>query len=114
MLNGINNNDLSQQQLNQTAGAEKTDSATGTSNPYSKLDKNLLIDQLDISSTALKLYQKDKDIKAFTGLALSDPDDLSHNAKVAEKMLNGEVDTGDGNVLDELFSNQKFLKDLFG
>ena len=113
MLKGINNNDLSQQ-LTQTSGAEKTDAVNNSTNPYSKLDKNLLIDQLDISSTALKLYQKDKDIKAFTGLALSDPEDLSHNAKVAEKLLNGEVDTGEGNVLDELFSNQKFLKDLFG
>lgn len=113
MLNGINNNDLSQQ-LTQTAGTEKSDAVSGATNPYSKADKNLLIDQLDISSTALQLYQKDKDVKAFTQLALSDPDDMSHNAKVAEKMLSGEIDTGEGNVLDELFSNQKFIGDLFG
>lgn len=112
MLNSVNNNDLNQH-LSQASGTEKTQ-FLGVSNPYSKIDKNLLVDQLDISNTAIALYQKDQDIKKFTKLAMSDPDDMSHNFQVAEKLLNGDIDTGEGNVLEGLFGNTKFLKDILG
>ncbi len=65
--------------------------------------KNLL---KSLSERALNLYQKRTDIKKFTKLALSNPDDFSHNELVKEK----ELDEYD--LLFDLANNEEFLKDL--
>ena len=65
--------------------------------------KNLL---KTLSERALNLYQKRTDIKNFTKLALSNPEDLSHNELVKEK----ELDEYD--LLFDLTNNEEFLKDL--
>lgn len=114
MLNGINNSsDLQKQQIAQSTGMDKT-GLFGRSNPYSKMDKNHFIDQLDISSDAMKLFERDADIKRFTQLALSDPSDVSHNMKVASDIASGSVELSDSDVVNNLFSNQKFLEDILG
>ena len=65
--------------------------------------KNLL---KTLSERALNLYQKRSDIKNFTKLTLSNPEDLSHNELVKEK----ELDEYD--LLFDLTNNEEFLKDL--
>ena len=65
--------------------------------------KNLL---KTLSERALNLYQKRTDIKKFTKLALSNPEDLTHNELVKEK----ELDEYD--LLFDLTNNEEFLKDL--
>lgn len=118
MLNKVNDStnntlNINNNQVNQTTG---TDSAAllGKSNPYNKIDKNLLIDELDISDNAIKLYQKDIDIKNFAKLALSDPEDTTHNQLVASQMENGVIQFNDNDLVESLFNNSKFLKDLAG
>lgn len=113
MLNGINNNELQQQQLSQTTGMDKT-GLFSKNNPYAKIDKNLLVDQLDISQDAMKMYQRDLDIQRFTKLALSDPNDNSHNIKVASQIANGEIQLDEQSVLNNLFKNRHFFKDIIG
>lgn len=114
MLKGIQNNNLqNNNHVIQTTGADKTGLFENT-NPYEKIDKNLLVDQLDISSDAIKLYQKDCDIKKFTQLALSDPENTSHNTKVASQIENGQIELSDEEIVDSLFNNSKFISDLVG
>lgn len=59
-----------------------------------------------LSERALNLYQKKTDIKNFTKLAMSNPEDSSHNDLVKEK----ELDEFD--LLFDLSNNEEFLKDL--
>jgi len=66
-----------------------------------------------LSEHALNLYQKKSDIKKFTELATSDPNDLSHNDLVNELAQEDEIlrALSDGDLFD-LFDNENFLKDL--
>ena len=59
-----------------------------------------------LSEHALNLYQRKTDINNFTMLALSNPEDTTHNDLVKEK----ELDEYD--VLFDLTNNEEFLKDL--
>ena len=113
MLNGIHNNSLQNNQINQATGMDKT-GLFSKSNPYDKLDKGLLVDELDISNDAITMYQKDMDIKKFTQLAMSDPNDVSHNKLVASQIEDGIIEFSDEEILDSLFSNTKFFEDLAG
>lgn len=67
------------------------------------VQKNLLN---KLSQRVLNLYQKKTDIKKFTQLALSNPEDASHNDLVKEQKLD-EFD-----LLFDLPDNEDFLKDL--
>lgn len=62
-----------------------------------------------LSKHALELYEKKTDLKKFTKLAMSDPEDLSHNELVAE---NNIIDPIDEEHLNGLINNDNFLKDL--
>ncbi len=113
MLNGIQNNSLQNNQINQAGGMDKT-GLFSKSNPYAKIDRGFLVDELDISNDAISMYQKDMDIKKFTQLAMSDPNDVSHNKLVASQIEEGIIEFSDEEILDSLFSNTKFFEDLAG
>ena len=83
-------------------------------NPYADVDKNLLIDETSISNEAFNLYQKDLDIRKFTSLALSDPENMSHNALVAERVFAANDEAFENSIIESLFNNKMFLNDLFG
>ena len=85
----------------------KQNQGSGMTSPFdagSCEEKNSILRKL--SKQALDLYQKKTDIKNFTKLALSDPQDSSHNELVKEKQLD-EYD-----ILFDLSNNDEFLKDL--
>lgn len=111
MLNRLSGQDLINKNLIQSGNVDKLPQAN--KNPYSDIDKKLLIDETDISNEALSLYQKDLDIQKFTKLALSNPNDLSHNALVAQNVFNFMDNDFETNILDSIFNNKLFLKDLF-
>ena len=80
---------------------------TAVTSPFEQTvgdDKKNILKRL--SQQALNLYQKKTDIKNFTKLALSNPEDKSHNDLVKEK----ELDEYD--ILFDLSNNDEFLKDL--
>ncbi len=70
------------------------------------------VDRTEISSNAMELFQKDLDIKKFTKIASSDPEDTSHLAKMQEIFKEGVVDVFEDDVLSSLVTNQKLWDDL--
>ena len=66
-----------------------------------------------LSKSALNLYVKHSDIKNFTKLALSDPENLNHEKLVQDLIEKGEISDimSDKSIVD-LIDNDEFLKDL--
>ena len=65
-----------------------------------------------MTKNAMDLYERKSDIKKFTKLALSDPENTSHNTLVDELFSNGVVNPTEDEKLLELSDNTRFLKDL--
>lgn len=111
MVNGIN------QELNHNSQLDNRIGVSGVvtnpiNNPYKNIDKSLLIDETAISDEAVNLYQKEQDVKKFNVLAMSDPEDLSHEEIIANLFGNGVSDPLSDDTIEELSSNQKLLNDL--
>lgn len=112
MVNGINISDeLNNSQLSEQIGVSGV-VTNPINNPYKNIDKSLLIDETAISDEAVNLYQKEQDVSKFKSLAMSDPQDLSHEEIVANLFNNGVTDVFSDNALTELSSNQNLLNDL--
>ncbi len=74
-----------------------------------------LVDESNISEDALKLYEKESDIKKFTQLTLSDPENNSHNRLVFENLLSNGVSLSDSaDIIEALLNNDEFLSDIIG
>lgn len=65
-----------------------------------------------LTKTAVNMYERKCDIKNFTKLALSDPENDSHNKIMDELFAKGVIDPSDDDKLLELSDNTRFLKDL--
>lgn len=112
MLNGVNNNDgILNSQLDKQNEVSKV-TTNPIKNPYQNSDKNLLIDETSISSQAVKLYQREQDIKNFTKLAMSDPEDMSHENIIDSLFRKGISDPFADEALSGLADNQRLLDDL--
>lgn len=112
MVNGINNNDeLNNTRLSEQIGINGI-STNPASNPYKNIDKSLLIDEMAVSDEAVNLYQKEQDIKQFNSLAMSNPEDLSHEEIIANLFGNGVSDPLSDEIVEELSNNPKLLDDL--
>ena len=65
-----------------------------------------------MSKHALKLYEKQCDIKNFTKLAMSNPENTSHN-ELVEKLLKEDVlDPLSDEVIKQLSDNDDLYRDL--
>lgn len=84
------------------------------SSPMSSLQehtKNTFLRSL--SKHALNLYERKTDINNFTRLALSNPENTSHNQIVNDLFgQDGVVDPFEDDVLFSLSDNERLLKDL--
>lgn len=113
MLNGINlNEELSNSQAEKQLEGINGVVTNPINNPYKNADKNLLIDETAISDQALKLYEHEQDVKQFTDLAMSDPQDLSHEEIIANLFAGGVNDLLSDETLSELSENPSLLNDL--
>lgn len=74
------------------------------------LSKNEFLDNL--TKHAVNLYEKKCDIKNFSKLVLSDPENTSHNQLVEELFKQGAVDPLEDEKLEKLADNTRFLRDL--
>ena len=84
---------------------------TGTAtNPIDSFDKHAFLNKL--TNNAVELYERKSDIKKFTKLVLSDPENTSHNNIVNSLFSKGAIDPEDDEKLMELSDNKRFLKDL--
>lgn len=82
------------------------------SNPYAKEDKGLFIDESRISDEAIKLYERENDVRRFAQLTLSDRDDTSSNSIVLQKAFGGELSVDNDEAVFSLLDNEKFLNDI--
>ena len=87
-------------------------SSLGSHGIYNSDDVGLFVDESNISDTALKLYEREQDIKKFTDLALSDEDDKSADALVISKVMSGEISIDDDEAIFSLLSNDDFLNEI--
>lgn len=114
MFNNINDNNkdfLYNSQLNNSTNVINLAAirANAQKNAYAQ---NPYVDKTEISSNAMKLFQKDLDIKKFTKIATSDLEDTSHLEKMQELFKNGVVDVFEDDVLSSLVTNSKLWDDL--
>jgi len=65
-----------------------------------------------MSKHAINLYEKKCDIKNFTKLVLSDPENTLHNKQVEELLKDGVFDPLEDEIIKELASNKELLRDL--
>ncbi len=112
MLNGVNLGDeLNNAQLKNQIGVNGI-VTNPIKNPYEKIDRTLLIDETAISNEAVNLYQKEQDVKQFSALAMSNPEDLSHAQIIANLFEKGVSDLFSNESISALSNNQKLLNDL--
>ncbi len=65
-----------------------------------------------LTRNAVKLYEREKDIRNFSKLVLSDPENTSHIDMVNELEQQGIINLTDDEKLLELSDNKRFLRDL--
>ncbi len=92
----------------------KQKAVQGMLNPVvleSEDNKNEFLDEL--SKRAVEMFEKKCDIKNFSKLVLSDPENTSHIEMTQEMIKQGKiVDPFEDEKLAELADNQRFLRDL--
>ncbi len=112
MVNGVNIGDeLSNAQLNNQIGVSGV-ATNPINNPYKNIDRNLLIDETAISDEAVNLYQKEQDVKQFSTLAMSNPEDLSHEEIINSLFKSGASDLFSDEAMQELAGNTRLLDDI--
>ena len=77
---------------------------TGNNNPY--------VDKTEISSNAMELFRRDLDVKKFTQIATSNPEDKSYLDRMQELFSEGVIDAFEDDVIEELVTNKKLWDDL--
>ena len=121
MIHGINNENNEQlvnARLNGQNGVSSVvTNPIGNKNPYNKETKFNLVDVSDISMDAVKIFQREQDVKEFTKLALAGMDDEeTYKQQVEELFSKGVVDpfmVDDTDTLaQDLASNEEFLKGI--
>ena len=65
-----------------------------------------------MTKNAINLYERQCDIKNFTKLALSNPENTLHNKQVEELLKDGVFDPLEDEIIKELASNKELLRDL--
>jgi hypothetical protein len=84
----------------------------GSSYSESKL---YLVDEGNISQEALKLYQKDEDIKKYTNILCSDQvTEQDANQQMASLIESGAINISDDDLAQSMMSDQSLIKDLYG
>ena len=104
MFNNINDNNLLQ--FNNTSNVINLANVRSTLQK-SGYNQNPYVDKTEISANAMKLFQRDWDIKKFTKIAMENPEDISYLEKMQELFSNGVVDPFEKEVLSELVTNSK-------
>ncbi len=86
--------------------------SSAATNPLSvDFEKNQFLNKL--TKRTVDLFEKNSDIKKFSKLVLSDPENQSHNDIVDELFSkNNIIDPFEDEKLMRLSDNEKFLRDL--
>ena len=110
MLNGINNEELQNAAGNQISISNVV--TNPINNPYKNIDRDFLVDETAISDEAINLYQKEQEVNSFNSLAMSDPEDLSHEDIITGLFKKGVCDPFSDEAAESLSDNKNLLADL--
>ncbi len=109
MFNNINDNNYTQlTNANNIINLAAIRSAFNKNNAAS----NPFVDKTEISSDAMKLFQRDLDIKKFTKIVTENKDDISYLEQIQELFNSGVKDPYSDDVISELVTNSKLWSDL--
>lgn len=81
-------------------------------NNSTKNSKNEFVDETDISSLAMKLYERDKDISKFTKLALTEMTADENNAMMKD-LFNIASQMREDELADSLLEDERFIQMMF-
>lgn len=96
--------------LTQKLNKEQKQYQTGMTNPLECGQRSFLD---NLTRQAVRMYERKCDVKHFTKLVLSDPENTSHIEMTQEMIKQGKiVDPFEDEKLAQLADNEKFLKDL--
>lgn len=87
---------------------EREKRTSATTNPIE--NENVFLNKM--THSALNMYERKCDVKNFSKLVLSNPENDSHNKIMDELFSKGIKDPFENEKLFELSNNKKFLKDL--
>ena len=110
MFNNINENNLLNSQLSTNNIVNLNSIRTNLNKSGYKI--NPYVDKTEISSDAMKLFQKDLDINKFTKLLIEEKDDISYMEKINDLFESGVIDPADEKSVKTLLSNKKLRDDL--
>lgn len=99
--------------LVQKLNTQKITNASGMINPFDRdleASENKFLGNL--TENALKMYERRCDVKNFSKLVLSNPENTSHNDMAEELFAKGVIDPFEDDKLAHLADNKNLLKDL--
>ena len=99
--------------LAQKLNTQKSDRTAGMINPLDidfDVCKNKFLGNL--TKNALKMYERRCDVRNFSKLVLSNPENTSHNDMAEELFAKGVIDPFEDDKLAHLADNKTLLKDL--
>lgn len=110
MFNNINDNNL----LNFNNASNVVNIANVRSS-YQKSGyvNNPFVDKTEISADAMKMFQRDLDIKKFAKIASENPEDLSYMQTMQDLFADGVIDPFEETSVSELLNNSKLWDDLY-
>ncbi len=111
MYNIVGKGDVMFKKLAQQLKAQNAENKCSlASSPIQKTENPFL---KNLSKHALNLYERKTDVKNFTKLVLSNPENLSHNQIMDNLFRCGDViDPFEESKLFDLSDNEHFLRDL--
>ena len=115
MFNNINDNNndfLYNSQLDRQNNVVNLNALRSGKSLFAYKNNNPYVDKTEISSNAIKLFEKDCDIKKFNKIAMSDENDFSHLDRMQELFADGVVDIFEDNAISNLVTNSKLWDDL--
>ena len=99
--------------LVQKLNTQKINNNSGMINPFDTdigVSKNKFLHNL--TENALKMYERRCDVRNFSKLVLSNPENTSHNDMAEELFAKGVIDPFEDDKLAHLADNKNLLKDL--
>ncbi len=107
MLDKISNNNSES-----IAQSQSLDRIKGVAtNPFEEVENGFFIDESDISSAAIKKYQREVDVQKFSEI-LKETDEKASVELVLKQAFEGKLSIENEDFISELLNNKDFLNDI--
>lgn len=112
MLNNISSDSLINNSLIQQNEVTSVERKLTTSNPYAA-NKNELVDESDISSEAMSLYQKDQEIQQYKSMVMDSLNSGSGIDDIKSLIQNGNYSVSDEDLASSMMDDFDLVQHLF-